>query len=333
MSILSSFAVAAAVTLAQTPPTAPATPPAPAKPAAPAAPAAPAQPTPPVDQSGATAVTLTGDSRGQPTGWTIAHTGAGPAGAWLVSAPEGSPVMLRAELDPRAGTPAGDTFRLAFDPNTRFENGSLWLTVLPLAGNVDQGGGIIWRVQNPSNYYLLRANPLENNVRLYAVVDGTRTQLASADVPLSAASGSVGGAAITLGVTHVGDRITAFANGGRLFEVTNAAFPREGAVGVWLKSDAVSLFRDLLVRWAPAPTSTPAPADPLALSLAVEGMKCPICSGKVTKILREQPGVATADVDLEAKSARVRFTSAPGPDAIAAMLAQLKTAGYAATVK
>ena len=47
----------------------------------------------------------------------------------------------------------------------------------PISGRVDQAAGLVWRYQNQDNYYIVRANALEDNVVLYKVEGGRRTDL------------------------------------------------------------------------------------------------------------------------------------------------------------
>jgi hypothetical protein len=72
-------------------------------------------------------------------------------------------------------------FNIAWTPDPQFRNGELEVSVYADTGRVDQGGGPIWRVQDASNYYVARYNPLENNFRIYYVKDGSRKELASVE--------------------------------------------------------------------------------------------------------------------------------------------------------
>ena len=109
-----------------------------------------------------------------------------------------------------------------------------------VAGEVDRGGGLIWRARDAKNYYIARYNPLEDNFRVYKVQDGKRTQFQSAKVPGDEAWH-------TLRVTMAGPRITCRLDGKTLLEVEDATLPDAGMIGLWSKADAQSYFDDLTV--------------------------------------------------------------------------------------
>lgn len=130
-------------------------------------------------------------------------------------------------------------FNLALGDGTTYKDVDLSVRLKPVAGELDRGGGLVWRAQDPKNYYLARYNPLEDNFRVYKVRDGTRTQLQSAEnVP------RVDGWR-TLRVTMTGDSIRCDLDGKTLLEVEDRTFPGAGKVGLWSKSDARSDFDDL----------------------------------------------------------------------------------------
>lgn len=115
-----------------------------------------------------------------------------------------------------------------------------------LSGEIDQAAGLVWRYQDPANYYVCRANARENNVVLYKVSQGKRTAI---DIV-----GRVGGYGVekkveparwqTLRVEFKGDRFRVFFQGELLFEVTDQTFAGPGKLGVWTKADSVTLFDD-----------------------------------------------------------------------------------------
>jgi hypothetical protein len=105
-------------------------------------------------------------------------------------------------------------------------------------GKIDQGGGLVWRAKDAKNYYTARFNPLEDNYRLYKVVDGVRTQLQSADLKLPAGWH-------TLKVVMAGDQITCYCNDQKLLEAKDDTFQDAGKIGLWTKADAQTLFDDL----------------------------------------------------------------------------------------
>lgn len=107
-----------------------------------------------------------------------------------------------------------------------------------VGGEIDQGGGLVWRAVDTGNYYLARYNPLEGNYRIYKVVAGERTELGSADAP--AAPGWH-----RLRVTMIGDHIEAYYDGRKLLDLHDPTFAEAGSVGLWTKADAKTHFDDL----------------------------------------------------------------------------------------
>jgi hypothetical protein len=97
-------------------------------------------------------------------------------------------------------------------------------------------------VKDAHNYYIARANALENNVRLYRVVDGHRQQFAGVDVPVP------NGRWQTLTLRVDGDRFAVALDGRELFQATDQTFSEAGRVGLWTKADSLTHFDDLVVQ-------------------------------------------------------------------------------------
>jgi hypothetical protein len=119
----------------------------------------------------------------------------------------------------------------------------------PVSGRVDQAAGLVWRYRDQDNYYIVRANALENNVVLYKVEGGKRT-----DLPLKGEGRTYGkksnvpaGQWSTLRVIANDRLFEVYFNGTKLYEVEDTTFTRAGKVGVWTKADSVTLFDDLTV--------------------------------------------------------------------------------------
>lgn len=110
----------------------------------------------------------------------------------------------------------------------------------PESGKVDQACGLMFRMRDSDNYYVTRANSLEGNVRLYRVVDGDRTEFASAEIVVAA------GQWHTLEATARGQTLTVSWNGRPVITATDATFAK-GKVGLWTKADSVTAFDDLEV--------------------------------------------------------------------------------------
>lgn len=111
----------------------------------------------------------------------------------------------------------------------------------PVSGEVDASGGIVFRARDGANYYLVRANSLEDNFRLYATVAGSRDQIASTKIEAPQM-----GTWHTLRVVAVGDHIQAYLNGELLIDHQDGRF-KSGRVGLWTKADAVTEFSELKV--------------------------------------------------------------------------------------
>jgi hypothetical protein len=118
-------------------------------------------------------------------------------------------------------------------------------------GRKDQGGGFIWRFTDKNNYYVVRENPLENNVVLYKVKNGKRT-----DLPILGKGRTygvdvnpLGNDWYTLKIKVNDDLFTVYLNGKELFKVKDNTFTNAGKIGLWTKADAVSFFDDLKIQY------------------------------------------------------------------------------------
>jgi hypothetical protein len=109
-------------------------------------------------------------------------------------------------------------------------------------GDDDQGGGLVWRYVDAKNYYIVRVNPLENNIRLYKVEDGNRKQMQSEKTSVKT------GDWFTVKVSTMGNSIECFLNGQKIFSESDDTFLNPGLVGFWSKADAVTLFDDLKIK-------------------------------------------------------------------------------------
>jgi hypothetical protein len=188
-------------------------------------------------------VTFAKDDVGKlPKGWTAAQTGEGQASVWKVVADESAPSKKGFVLAQTAAAPK-PTYSLCVLDNASYQDVNLSVAFKSVKGEVDQGGGLVWRYQDPSNYYIVRMNPLENNFRLYKVQGGKRNQLATANVKVPAGQWS------TIQVVMTGNKIDCKLDGKSLFEeaVVDDTFAKAGKIGLWTKADAVTYFDDLKV--------------------------------------------------------------------------------------
>ncbi len=114
----------------------------------------------------------------------------------------------------------------------------LQVSFLPIEGKADMGGGLIWRAVDDRNYYLTRANPLEQNIRIYRVVKGIRHLLQNFDQTIHMNQWH------TLHVVTRGCQIQVFYDEKPVFDLCDQTFTT-GRIGLWTKSDAVTYFDDL----------------------------------------------------------------------------------------
>jgi len=129
-------------------------------------------------------------------------------------------------------------YNLCYNPEFTFLNGSVTVKFRANSGHIDQGGGIMWRVQDDKNYYIARFNPLEDNFRFYLVHDGIRDEISSANVHLSKGWHS-------MKITQEEDTFKGYIDGKVYLEARDKALNRKGSVGVWTKADAMTSFDDL----------------------------------------------------------------------------------------
>ncbi len=176
-----------------------------------------------------------------PKGWETGITGKGAA-KWQVVADDTAP--SRANVLKQSGEA---TFCWAAKTDEIIKDGFVEVKFKPVNGKEDQAGGIVFRFSDANNYYVVRANALEDNVVLYKTVNGKRSSL-----PVKGRTFGYGwdpkvpkGKWSTLRVEFRGNLFTVHFNGKKLFEVEDETFKEAGAVGVWTKADSVTLFDDL----------------------------------------------------------------------------------------
>src|SRR5215471_3575389 len=173
-----------------------------------------------------------------PAGWTVAKTGSGSP-KWTVeedlTAPSKSKVVKQSG---RA------TFPLLLKDQTSMRDGLVEIQFKAISGSEDRAAGVVWRVKDANNYYVARANALEDNVVLYKTVNGVRRSL-----DIVGRKGGYGVKAAvpsnqwhTLRVEFSGTRFKVLFNDKALFEVEDATFAEPGMVGLWTKADSVTAF-------------------------------------------------------------------------------------------
>ena len=165
-----------------------------------------------------------------PVGWTVTRTGQGEP-KWTVVADNSAPSK------PNALRQNGEAdYPVAFKNDTNLKDGFVEVKFKLVSGKEDQAGGVVWRVKDPDNYYIARANALEDNIRIYHFVKGKRTQFKGVSTKVAP------GQWHTLRVNFSGNRFTVLFNGKELFTAEDDTFKDAGKVGVWTKADSVTLF-------------------------------------------------------------------------------------------
>lgn len=127
-------------------------------------------------------------------------------------------------------------FPLILREKERFATLDLSVRFKPISGQIDASGGLVFRAQDKENYYIVRANALEGNYRLYTFKNGYRSQIASATITPPAL-----GQWHTLRVTAQGDHIQAWLDGTLYLDHHDDSFA-SGYVGLWTKADSVTAF-------------------------------------------------------------------------------------------
>jgi hypothetical protein len=160
-----------------------------------------------------------------------------PAGEWRVLKTDRakSPPYVLGQL---MGKGAEHAYKTVLINGTGSSDIDLQVSLLPIGGKADMGGGLIWRAADDRNYYLTRANPLEQNIRIYRVEKGVRHLLQNFDQTIDVKQWH------TLRVTTQGCRIQVFYDEQTVFDLCDKTF-RAGRIGLWTKSDAVTYFDDL----------------------------------------------------------------------------------------
>jgi hypothetical protein len=173
-----------------------------------------------------------------PPRFSFGRTGSGRVGQWVVravaDAPSGANVLAQED-----GDRTDNRFPVAVADSPSFGDVSVSVRCKPVGGRVDRACGIVWRYVDENNYYLTRANALEDNVCWYYVQNGRRVEVKRVDVKVPA------GVWHTLRADMRGDHIEVYFNGQKLIDAHDSRFMAPGRVGVWTKADSYTLFDDL----------------------------------------------------------------------------------------
>jgi hypothetical protein len=172
-----------------------------------------------------------------PQGFSFGRTGKGPPGKWVVQAvddaPSGKNVLVQTDADR-----TDYRFPIAYT-GPELKDLRLSVKCKPVSGKVDQGCGLVFRLKDADNYYVARANALEDNVRLYHVVKGDRRQFAGWNGKVAS------GKWHELAVEAQGDHFQVLFDGQKIIDAHDKTFTEAGKFGVWTKADSVIEFDDL----------------------------------------------------------------------------------------
>ena len=167
-----------------------------------------------------------------PHGWTATRTGKGEP-KWEIVGDESAPSK------PNVLKQSGEaTYPICIKEDTSIKNGFVEVKFKAIAGKEDQAGGVLWRCQDADNYYVARANALEDNVCIYYTVKGKRTEKKRISTKVAPNQWH------TLRVDFKGNRFTVTFDGQKAFEWEDDTFKDAGKVGLWTKADSTTLFDD-----------------------------------------------------------------------------------------
>ena len=169
-----------------------------------------------------------------PAGWTATKTGSGSA-RWTVEKDDTAPSK------PNVLKQSGEaTYPVCIKNDTNLKDGFVEVKFKAVAGKEDRAGGVLWRAKDPDNYYIARANALEDNVTIYHTIAGKRVSFKNVNTKVAS------GVWHTLRVDFAGNKFTVTFDGKKVIAATDDSFADAGKVGVWTKADSVTLFDDFV---------------------------------------------------------------------------------------
>lgn len=178
-----------------------------------------------------------------PAGFEFKRTGQGAPGRWAVVSD--STTNTGRAIEQSSTDQTDSRFPLAIYRPVSAKNVEVSVRFKPVAGTVDRAGGIAVRVIDSDNYYVARANALEDNVRFYRVTRGSRREITGADTKVSANEWH------TLSLKVDGERFTITFDDKQLFTVTDRSIAGAGNIALWTKADSVTRFDRIEIRMLP----------------------------------------------------------------------------------
>ena len=174
-----------------------------------------------------------------PEGFTLWRTGSGGAAEWQVVA---DPTAAGQKAIAQTSKDTTDyRFPLAVYQPISAKDVDVVVRFKPVSGTIDQAAGIAVRLTTPDDYYVVRANALEDNVNLYRVVKGRRSQIKGVNAKVTT------GQWHTLGLRAEGERFTVSFDGTKLFTTEDKTFGNAGKVALWTKADSVTYFDQISI--------------------------------------------------------------------------------------
>lgn len=174
-----------------------------------------------------------------PAGWTCGSTGGGTP-KWTIAA-DADAASGRNVLKQSGKAP----FPWCIKQGMALADGIVEVKFKPLGGREDQAGGVVWRWKDGDNYYVARANALENNVSLYYTEAGRRQTIKYVDAPVTP------NAWHTLRAEFIGTQIRVMLDGKSYIDLNDSHIGGPGAIGVWTKADSVTVFDDFTYQARP----------------------------------------------------------------------------------
>jgi hypothetical protein len=167
-----------------------------------------------------------------PPGWTATQTGTGKA-KWTIENDDTAP--SKPNVLKQSGEAA---YPVCIKDDTSLKDGFVEVKFKPISGKTDQAAGLVWRAKDSNNYYVARANALEDNVTIYDTVNGRRTERKRTNMKVALNEWH------TLRVDFQGSHFTVTLDGKKAIEWDDVTFKEAGKAGVWTKADSVTLFDD-----------------------------------------------------------------------------------------
>lgn len=176
---------------------------------------------------------------GTPPGFSFARTGPGAPGLWtLIADPESANSTVLAQI---SGDTTAERFPLAIYDGLTAADLRASVRFKAVSGRVDCAGGLAIRLKDAGNYYVVRADAIEDNTNLYRVIGGVRRHIAGASSNVTSNTWH------TLAITAAGTRFSISLDGRALFTVTDRTLSGPGKVALWTRADSVTYFDELTI--------------------------------------------------------------------------------------